>query len=60
MKLHALVNMAAGTLGPAFPGSVQELSVAVEDSPDANLLDRFMEICQFIGKGKCVSAIINE
>ena len=51
MKLHALVNMAGNTLSPSFPDSVQELSIAMEDSPDANLLDRLMEICQFIGKG---------
>lgn len=58
MKLHALVNMASSTLAPSFPSSVQQLSIAVEDSPDANLLDRLMEICQFIGKDGCL-VIIN-
>ena len=49
MKINAVVNMAADSLPPCFPGTVRELSIAIEDSPDSNILEKLTEICRFIG-----------
>ena len=48
MKIHAHVNMAS-ELHTAFPDSIQELHVAVQDTTETNLLDWFEKIYDFIG-----------
>jgi len=49
LKIHAHVNM-GGELHSAFPGAIAELHVDVEDSAGSNLLERFEEICEFLGQ----------
>ncbi len=48
MKIHSHVNMAY-ELHTAFPDSIRELHVAVEDNVEVNLLDKFQIIYDFIG-----------
>lgn len=47
MKIHAHVNMAA-ELYTAFPNSIAELHIAVEDKPETILSNEFDKICDFI------------
>lgn len=49
LKIHAHVNM-GGELHSAFPGAIAELHIDVEDSAGSNLLERFEEICKFLGQ----------
>ena len=49
LKIHAHVSMGE-ELHSAFPGSVTELHVDVADCADSDLLGRFEEICEFLGK----------
>ncbi len=48
MKINAHVNMAS-ELYSAFPGSIPELHVAVEDMQETSLTDWFDKIYDYIG-----------
>lgn len=39
----------AASLDSAFPGTIKELHIEAEDNPEANLLQQFSEVCNFIG-----------
>ena len=48
MKIRAHVN-SAEEMYTAFPDSVSELHLAVQDTANTDLLARFQESCEFIG-----------
>ena len=48
LKIHTHLNMGS-ELQTAYPSTIAELHIEVEDSPDADLFSHFEEIYKFLG-----------
>jgi hypothetical protein len=49
LKIRSHVN-ASRELYTAFPGSINELHIEIDDNPDVDILLKFKEACDYIGQ----------
>lgn len=53
MKIKGHINVSSD-LYSAWPETINEVHIDVQDVPQANLLERFEEVCSFIGKQRMI------